>query len=991
MPIKPPRLHTVGQRYHDFQVTKSMEIPELQCWLRELVHVPSGTQIMHLGNDDPENLFCLSFQTLPENSNGVAHILEHTVLCGSKKYPVKDPFFAMTRRSLNTFMNALTGSDFTCYPAASQVPADFYNILEVYLDAVFHPTIAELSFLQEGHRLEFAVPTDPKTPLEHKGIVFNEMKGALASASSRLAEEMNAALFPDLTYGYNSGGDPKEIPTLSYKELWAFYKKYYNPTRCLFFFYGNMPLEGHLDFIAKHALDKVEKAEPVLPLPPQPRFKEPKRLTFEYPLSPEEDTIDKTLVSFGWLTCHILEQHEVLALSILEIILMDTDASPVKQALLKSGLCKQASIYMDVDISEVPIVITLKGCNPESADDLEDILRSSIKEIVHNGIPLLMVENAMHQLEIFKSEISGNHAPFGLSLFMRCVLLRQHGGESEDGLVIHSLFNDLRKRNLEDPGYLPGLLQKYFLDNPHFVRIVVKPSKELAAKEVADEIKELERIRNKMTPEEQQHIIKQAADLVAFQKMQEEEDEDILPKISIDDVPKYTRNFELQQEQVGSLQVFHHNCFTNGIIYTDLVFDLPDLKEEDLPMMRLLTVLMAQMGCGKRGYAETLEYIQAHTGGISAYLTLNLNAQDYQKFTPSLYLRGKALHRKASKLFPLMHEMIVSLDLSDKERLKEVILKHYTTLHSTLNNNSLRYAISLSASSKDVASHVANAWYGMDYYRAIKFIAHHIETELDPLIDKLKRLEKIAIGLKNPHLIITCDSQIYDEIKSNGFYGLNNMIGKDYSPWKGDYPEIVVPSQAFVISSPVAFTGHVFPTLSYTHPDAPALSIASCLFDNITLHPRIREQGGAYGSGAVSNPLSGNFYFYALRDPNIVSTINAFQEALKVVSEGDFDESDLEEAKLEVIQSLDSPVAPGSRGDLAYGWFREGRTLEIRQAFRDRLLAATMDDIANAVKKHLIANFAKGPSIVFAGKQLIEKENKVLEANGLPALPIEYV
>ncbi len=355
-------LHEVGQSYNGFTLTKIFPIPELQCVLRELVHEKTGAQVMHIENEDPENVFCLSFRTLPDTSNGVAHILEHTVLCGSEKFPVKDPFFAMNRRSLNTFMNALTGSDFTCYPAASQVSKDFYNLLDVYIDAVFKPLLNELSFLQEGCRLEFSTPDNPETLLEYKGIVYNEMKGALSSPTTRLSEAINETLFPHLTYGINSGGDPKVIPELTYHDLKEFHRTYYHPSRCLFFFYGNMPLEQHLDFIAEHALQNVEKLDPIPQLPLQPRFREPREKIMAYPISPDEDPKDKTLLAFSWLTCHILEQQELLALSVIEIALLDNDASPLKMALLKSGLCKQVSAYSEDEISEVPFIIVLIGC-----------------------------------------------------------------------------------------------------------------------------------------------------------------------------------------------------------------------------------------------------------------------------------------------------------------------------------------------------------------------------------------------------------------------------------------------------------------------------------------------------------------------------------------------------------------------------------------------------------------------------------------------------
>lgn len=991
MQSKPSRLNAVGQIYHDFKVTKAIEIPEVNCFLRELVHIPTGAQIMHIATEDPENLFCLSFRTIPESSNGVAHILEHTVLCGSEKYPVKDPFFAMTRRSLNTFMNALTGSDFTCYPAASQVSKDFYNLLEVYLDAVFHPNLNHLSFLQEGHRLEFTTPNDPNSPLEYKGIVFNEMKGSMASPTTRLAEVMNEALFPDITYGHNSGGDPKAIPQLSYQELRDFHQRHYQPSRCLFFFYGNMPLEGHLDFISKNTLSNAKKADPLPFLPLQPRFSEPHRLTMKYSIEPDENPENKAYIAFGWLTCNILDQETVLALSALELILMDTDASPLKLAFLKSGMCKQANIYSDAEISEVPIVVILRGCNPENADALEKVLRKSLEEIIKKGIPLQMVENVMHQLEFFRSEIGGNHSPFGLSLFMRSALLKQHGGDAEHGLTIHSLFDRLHHKNLEDPTYLTGLLQKYFLDNPHFVRIVMEPDKELAAKELSEEKETLEKIRAQLSPGEIKQIIRHAAELISFQQQQEEEDPDILPKIGLEDVPKASRRYPLDQEKAGKLDVFHHNTFTNKIVYADLTFDLPEMTFEELPLLRLLSVLMTQMGSGGRTYADTLEYIQANTGGVSAFPTLYLNAEDHRLYSPSFGIRGKALYRKAHKLFPLLRDIATSVDLSDRERLKEIILKHYTSLHSTLVNSAMKYAAALAASALDAPSSISNEWYGLGYYLAIKEIANNFDAQCDTLYSKLESLQLRLRALHNPQLIITCDSEMYQELKGHSFFGLQEIGSGPYIPWKGNISSQKIPSQGRIISSPVAFTGHIFRTLSYTHPDAPALSIASALFDNLVLHPVVREQGGAYGSGAVNNSIAGNFYFYAYRDPNICRTLSAFSQAVTEITSGNFDDSDLEESKLEIIQSLDNPVAPGSRGDVAYCWMREGRMPEVRQAFRNRLLSLTREEIIAAVKAHIAPQINKGITVVFGGKELLERENATREALGQAPFPLEQL
>lgn len=979
MSLKPAHLNAVGQRYHDFEVIKSKEIPELQCFLRELVHLPTGAIVMHISNDDPENMFCLSFQTLPDSSNGVAHILEHTVLCGSEKFPVKDPFFGMTRRSLNTFMNAMTGSDFTCYPAASQVPKDLYNLLEVYLDAVFHPNLNELSFLQEGHRFEFSTPNDPESPLEHKGIVFNEMKGALSSSHARLAEAMNQALFPDLTYGHNSGGDPKEIPSLSYLELCAFHQKFYHPSRCLFFFYGNMPLEGHLDFLAEHALTGVKPAEPLPPLPTQPRFLQRKSLTREYPVSHEENLAHKTFISFGWLTCHILNQSEVLALSVLELLLMDTDASPLKHALLQTGLCKQASISTDVEISEIPVVITLSGCNPEDADRLESVLYSTLNQIVQEGIPLAAVDNAIHQLEIARSEITGNHAPFGLSLFLRSALLKQHGGESEDGLIIHSLFEGLRRRHLQDPTYLTGLIRNHFIDNTHSVRLVMIPDKQLSSREHTAEVAELERIKQSLTAGQVKTLVERANELSLFQKKQEEDDTDLLPKIALEDVPTLSRDYPLAVEKFAGLDIFHHNCFTNEIIYASLSYGLPQLTEADLPILRFFISIASQVGSGGRPYRENLEYIQAHTGGVGASFSFNVQASDSTQFFPRLEIKGKALHGKANKLFPLLKDMVTSLDFSDPARIKTLLLKHHTSLHAGLTSHALRYAINLASSSLDIPSKIANILYGIDYYQTVHHWVANIEESVPNIVEQLIQLQNKILGLADPHLVLTCNNEIYYNLKQHHFYGLEELPKKPFKSWVADFTLDSIPNQGRIIASPVAFTSCIFKTPSYIDPDTPALIIAASLFENLVLHPLVREQGGAYGGGASCNSLAGNFGFYAYRDPNISNTLKAFKTAAESIAAGNFDEVDLEEAKLEVIQGLDAPVAPGSRGELAYSRLQEGRPTAMRQAFRDRLLSLKQADVIQAIHRQILPKLPTSTLVVFAGKELLEKENELLE------------
>lgn len=983
--------HSLKQNYPGYTMTREERLDELQCTLRELTHNATGARIMHIENDDPENLFCLSFQTFPKTSNGVAHILEHTVLCGSEKFPVKDPFFAMTRRSLNTFMNALTGSDFTCYPAASQVPKDFYNLLEVYLDAVFKPNLKELSFKQEGIRLEFAKPDDSTSPLLFKGIVFNEMKGALSNPTQRLVESVNTKLFPHLTYGINSGGDPKIIPTLTLSELKEFHETYYHPSRCLFYFYGNMPLEHHLEFLSQHCLDGAQKKPPLPKMPREKRLKEPIKVVTTYPIEKNDELETQTEIAFAFLTCHILEQEEVLALNILEVILMDTDASPLKKALLKSLLCKQASAYAETEISEVPFVILLKGCKEEDADRIEKVIRDSLKELCDKGIPSELIENAIHQFEFFRKEITGDGSPYGLSLFMRSALLKQHGGDPVLGLKIHSLFQNIREKIAKEPGFFSKLITKYLIDNTHFVRVAIKPDPKLAKEEEKEEVEKLTQIRKTLDEQEVSEIIGKSQELIKMQEEEENQNIEVLPKVTLNDVPKEAKEFPLIKKSFENIDVYNHSAFTNDIIYADLIFPLPDISSFSLTTFRLFITLISQMGCGGRDYAKNLEYIQAHTGGIGANLSLFNRVENTSPYSLSIHFKGKALHRKAQKLFSLMRDMVESVDFSDLSRIKEVLKKHYSSLQSSITQSALRYAINLSSSAINEKTALCEELYGIHYYWKMKEMMEGMDNNIEEIANELIKLKEITMGAVGANLILSCDESSYKDLEKQQFYNLTSMKGVPFSPWKKKTPPLKVLSHARAIGSPVAFTAKAFPTVAYAHPAMGALCLASQLFDSKVLHTRIREQGGAYGGGSSCNPLAGTFYFYSYRDPHIVSTLQAFEEAISTVADKKFSEQDLESAKLELVQTLDSPVAPGSRAELAYVWMREGKTKEVRQEFRDRMLSATREEVCEAVTQHIIPQFTKGATVTFSGRELLEKENARFQQLGKETLHIEAV
>jgi len=965
-------LNIVGNRYKNFIVKKVVPIEELKCTLKELEHIPSKAQIMHIENDDPENLFCLSFQTLPQSSNGAAHVLEHTVLCGSEKFPVKDPFFAMRRRSLNTFMNAMTGSDFTCYPAASQMEKDFYNLLEVYIDAVFHPELKKMSFLQEGVRLEFKTADDPQTPLEYKGIVYNEMKGSTASPDSRLWHGMMARLLPDTPYAFSSGGDPKVIPQLTYEELKAFHETYYHPSRCLFFFYGNFPLEKHLDFISEKIL-KNTKATPSLPLiPRQKRFNEPREDLISFPVLEEQE--NKAMVAWGYLTVPTTHQEELLALSVLDAVLMDTDASLLRHALLSSGLTIQADAYMDSDMNEVPYLIVCKGCELANVDPLEKVIEKTLGEIVEKGIPSSLIEAAIHQLEITGTEITGDHAPFGLTLFMRAGLSKQHGSFPENALKLHSLFEGLRQR-VKDPKYLPGILNKYLFSNPHRVRLLLKPDPDLASKELEHEKNILADIKASLSKEKAVELVKEANRLSTYQKEIEHQSLDCLPKVDLKDIPRKVREFPLEQKDLHSFTVFHHPCFTNQIVYADLIFDLPKLGAEELLYIPLFSFLLTEIGAADRDWVHNLEATYAHTGGFSASPSLHLHILNPHLAKPTFSLRGKALHRNMDKLFLYLQQIVESPRFDDKKRIKELILQVHNNLENRLTRNAIRYAISLSLKNFGMGPFIQNLWGGLDYYYMIRDLSQDIDEKLPAVLRTLETLKEKLLLLKNPHLVLSCDERSFLNLDKENYFDLKELPGKSFIPWENHTPSEKISSQGRPISSSVAFTSMGFKTIEATHADSPALSIAPYLMENKVLHQKIREQGGAYGAGASYNLVSGTFHFYSYRDPVIQPTLQTFEEAIIEIASGEFTDQDLEEAKLNIIQGLDLPVAPGTRALTSYAWEREGKTVALRRRYREDILNSTPSDVAKAVKDHLLPQKAQGVIVSFASKELIEKEN----------------
>lgn len=970
-----------GDTYRNFTVKLNKSLPEIDSTLLEFEHKPSGAIIMMIVNDDDENVFNLCFRTCPQNSTGVAHVLEHMVLCGSENYPVRDPFFSMTRRSLNTFMNAFTGADFTCYPAASQIPEDFYNLLSVYLDAVFHPLLSQNSFLQEGWRYEIS----PERRLLYTGIVFNEMKGALMSGEARLAEALNAAIFPAVTYGVNSGGDPKDIVKLSLEDIRTFHRQQYALNRCLFYFYGNIPPSRHLDFLEEKLLrhsGKLEKQSLAVPL--QKRFKEPVRIIAKYPLDSQEE--NKVLFGLTWLTCSILDQQELLAIYVLDLVLMGTDAAPLKSRLLKSGFCTEVDMSIDSELREIPVTIVCKGCSHATAQKLESLIISCLEEIVHEGLPEHLIEGAVHQIELSRKEITGYSLPYGLSLFFRSGLLRLHGGLAEDGLMIHTLFHTLRE-HLKKPKYLEKVIRKYFLDNPHYARVILLPDIDLVEQEAKDERSHLEAIQEKMTEEDLVKIEKQSQMLEKYQESEEEVDK-ILPNFTLDKIHRSSKEFNLVKQTLKGGEVFHHHCFTNDLLFVDLVLDLPTLTVDELPWLRLLMNLMLQLGSGSRSYKEQLEFLLENTGGVEVSYDFAPHASDPSILSPFITLRGKAIASKASKLFEALRNIVTIVNFTDIPRLKELFSQHNEALTSGVRNNPMGYAVSYACADKSLAARLSYLSAGLPYIREINRFTKQFDQQVHVIIERLQNLYCKCFGGKR-RLVISCHEDLYQRLQEQHFYHLLDYHPAHTDPWMNPELQNEAKSTGFIIPARAAFNAFSCSvgSLTYEHPDAAALYVAAEVLGNVVLHKRIREQGGAYGAQAVLNLCKGAFYCYSYRDPEINRSYESFLFGINEIARGNFSEQDVHEGILEVIQGLDAPVPPGIRAATAYYRLKTGKSPALRQAFRFAVLSVTKDRVCEVMQKYVSKHVDQALFVSFAGEEMLKNKAPALD-RGFDVLPI---
>jgi Zn-dependent M16 (insulinase) family peptidase len=972
-----------GDRIDDYHIGRIELLKEISSVFYELEHLSTGAKHIHISNDDAENTFGVAFKTVPRDSTGVAHILEHTVLCGSRKYAVRDPFFSMLKRSLSTFMNAFTASDWTMYPFSTQNSKDFYNLLSIYLDAAFFPRLEELSFKQEGHRLEIE-----KSPagnrLVYKGVVYNEMKGAMSSPDQVMVRSILKALFPSSTYRYNSGGEPADIPSLSYQQLKDFHRTHYHPSNAFFYTYGNLPLKDHLAFIETQVLSQFDQIDPGTVVSSQARWQHPKSASYTYPFNPQEDATKKHQVCLAWLTADIQDTFEVLVLTLLEQILLGNSASPLRKALidsaLGSALCDGTGF--DADNRDTLFVAGLKEVEQAAANKIEKIIFSVFRDLVENGIDQNLIDSAIHQIEFHRKEITNTPYPYGLKLLLTFSGSWLHGG---DPVKILNFDADLAKlqSKLAKGAFFENRIQKYFLDNPHRVLLTLVPDQQQEQNENQRVRAELERIQKKLSPSDLDRI---EQDAEALKRLQEtEEDVSCLPTLQRADIPP---SVPIIQESTSkeAVQTSLYETATSGIVYFAAAAGAGLLPTALTPLAPFFCYALSRMGTAKRDYAEMAQRIDAYTGGVGFSTHARTRFDGVGDCVPFISFNGKCLLRNQESMFDIIRELLHDSDFSNLTRLKSILLEYRAGLESMVVHSGHRLAISLAARNLSPTRMLSESWGGVHQLRTIKRLTDDTtEQDLTALSAELTAIGNALFTQSNFQMALIGEASALTGARSSAqsvFDGFkpgedDGFSASDLAMDGGNIRE------GWSTSSAVSFVALAFETVRMAHEDAAALAVISKILRSMYLHREIREKGGAYGGFALYSPEDGLFSFASYRDPHIVSTLDTFDKSAAWIRSGSFSDEDVDEAILQVCSEIDKPDPPGPAARKAY--YRKLISLsdEMRTRYKERLLSLTRSQVVQAAEKYFDKNQAQKAVAVISGEDKLIAANEKLSGNPL--------
>ena len=911
-------------------------------------HNKSGARVCVVSNDDNNKVFSVSFRTPPPNDTGVPHIIEHTVLCGSKKYPLKDPFIELAKGSLNTFLNAMTFPDKTMYPVASCNDQDFKNLMNVYMDAVFYPNIYyhEEIFKQEGWHYELE---SADAPLKLNGIVYSEMKGAFSSPESQMYRSIQHSLFPDTAYGTESGGDPDAIPELTYEQFLDFHRRYYHPTNSYIFIYGDMDVEERLNWIDADYLSQFDVQPVDSTIQMQDGAKVSKEYVKEYSIGSDEDEKDNTYLAYNTVVGSAFDLEECMALPILSAVLIDKPGAPVKQALLDAGIGKDVFCYWENECLQPFFAIVSKNANPEQKDAFVQVIREALEKLVKEGLNKKSLLAAINNREFQYREGDYGGSPKGL---LYDIMI--HGSWLYDDKAAFNYMhaNDIFKKFKDkiDEGYFEKLIQKYFLDSEHMTVLTLKPKKGLTNEKEEALDKQLQEYKAKLSKEEIDALVEQTKALKAYQDAPSTKEAlESIPLLTREDIKKEVEPIFNEVREENGVKIIFHEVPTTGIAYLQFLFDEQGMPAEYLPYLGLVSAVFAYVNTENYSFSELADESNIYTGGIWGDSSSYQRKDDTKYYRPVFNVGTKFLYENAEKAAELIGEILLRSKLGDTKRLQEILAELRSRLQMRMNSNGHSVAVQRCKSYFSQEGVFSEAISGISFYRFVDDLCKNFDAKKDEVIDKIGWIFKELFTSGNLMVSLTAEGDAYESIAAaikkfvaalpkTGALGLHcEQVMYPYNP----------KNEGFRYAGQVQYAGLAANLLAEGGKKHSSMQVLRTILAYDYLWNNVRVKGGAYGCMSNIYGLNGDANFVSYRDPNLRETYEVYEKAAEYIANFEADEREMTKYLIGTMSGVDTPQTPRQKGDRSLFCYLGDLTIEDLQEDRDKLLATNVQDIRN--------------------------------------------
>lgn len=960
----------------EYEILDEHRVEDVQSDGFILRHKKSGARIAILSNNDDNKVFYIGFRTPPEDETGVPHIIEHTTLCGSKKFPVKDPFIELAKGSLNTFLNAMTYPDKTVYPVASCNDQDFKNLMDVYLDAVFNPNITKYEeiFKQEGWHYELTGKDDE---LKINGVVYNEMKGAYSSPDEVLSSQIYRSLFPDNTYSKDSGGNPEYIPKLTYEAYLDFYHKYYHPSNSYIYLYGDMDVVERLEWLDKEYLSLYDYKKVNSEINKQPAFDEIKNVEAQYSITMDDSQENKTYLSYNRVVGDTLDEMLYQAFDVLDYALVSSPGAPVKQALIDAGIGDDVYGSYDAGILQPVFSFVAKNANASQADEFESIIENTLKEVVKTGINKEALLAVINSSEFKFREADFGQFPKGLLFGLNC-LDSWLFDDMKPFIHLECLGTFAKLRKAVDTDYFEKLIQEYLLDNTHGSSVTVKPKRGLGNEREEALAKELSDYKASLSDEEIKKLIEDTEHLKKYQE-EPSSDEDLrkLPMLTRADMKKNAIPFSNIEDELLDVKVVRHDIESNGIDYISFLFDAGDFAQSELGYLGFFTNALGLVSTEKYSYTDLANATNIYTGGISTGTASHPDIKDRNNFVFKLEVKLKVLEKNLDKALELMEQMLLSSDFTDTKRLGELVAQIKARLQANLSSSGHLVAAMRSMSSFSRYALYQDELKGIAFYRSICHIEKELSESPKSVSDKLAAIAKKLFARNRMLISFTGNNEAYGNAKPS----LEKVIaGFDKMSAIGNQAEVHfnTAKEAFIDASQIQYVAKTGDFICEGYEYTGALRLLRIILSYDYLWINVRVKGGAYG--CMNTFLrSGESYFVSYRDPNLSDTLDVYDRIPEYIKSFSPDERDMTKYIIGTFSALDTPMNPEAKGSRSLSAYLEGITYEQIQKERNEILNAQPEDIRRLAD--LVEAVLKKDSICVIGNENMIKESAGLFEN----------